>query len=625
MNVAVLLRRSEPVSLQIYATNMMRELGSIGVEISPFFEGEMMPSGCDILWDPAMCMRRIPHLLRTCGLPVVGTMHGLKAFSLPLQELTTNSVEHDELMRLKEDLDSDWEWFRNRFSAIAAVSAYARRELVNTFALPPEKVYVVHLGINREIFFSDEDNTGLGRPYMLHVSRLDPIKNIDRLLDAYQDLPTERPDLIVVSPPDTDQPRYAEEIGARMMDVPGVRWIREQVPQFELARLYRGALALVSPSLRETFGLPIAEAMACGCPVITSHDTGCAETAARAALLVDPRSVRDIRNAMKRLIDDPSLRCELRSAGIKRSRRFSWQKSAARLRQVFQSVLPEGRKQKPRMRKMEITTIASCSVNCQFCPQNIFKRNYASLNAEKVMTWDTYVTCINKLPAQVGISFGGMSEPFQNPLCTDMVLFAKEKGHIIEIFTTLVGLNVGKIDRLLASLDLGTKASDDRMFVHLPSEENLERIAINDDYLYLLKLLLSSNQYVEFHYHGSKVHNDICRLPFGDRLRRWPLHNRATNETAYYGKRKRSNGKIECVMNLEVNFLLPNGGVLICCQDFAIQHCVGNLLTGEIDDLYTSTEFNSIKNALENDSLDVICRYCDFAVKAISRFRRITN
>ena len=68
-------------------------------------------------------------------------------------------------------------------------------------------------------------------------------------------------------------------------------------------------------------------------------------------------------------------------------------------------------------------------------------------------------------------------------------------------------------------------------------------------------------------------------------------------------------------MNLEVNFLMPNGDVVLCCQDYACRHKLGNLLTDSADALYCGTEFRRILAALKDDTQDIICRYCHFAVE----------
>ena len=119
----------------------------------------------------------------------------------------------------------------------------------------------------------------------------------------------------------------------------GVRIIRKGLTHKELARWYRGALGFIFPSIHETFGLPILEAMACGCPVITSNITGIPELTGDAALTVNPRSVEEITSAIRRLVEDRLLRRRLRAKGLARARLFTWQKSAREHLDVFESAL----------------------------------------------------------------------------------------------------------------------------------------------------------------------------------------------------------------------------------------------------------------------------------------------
>lgn len=109
-----------------------------------------------------------------------------------------------------------------------------------------------------------------------------------------------------------------------LIGIKGVRLISEGLSSTELATWYRGGMGFIFPSLHETFGIPILEAMACGCPVITSNDSACPDVAGDSVLFVNPHSIDDITNAMKRLIEDDSLR----QKGLARSRQFTWRKSA---------------------------------------------------------------------------------------------------------------------------------------------------------------------------------------------------------------------------------------------------------------------------------------------------------
>jgi alpha-1,3-rhamnosyl/mannosyltransferase len=103
--------------------------------------------------------------------------------------------------------------------------------------------------------------------------------------------------------------------------------------------LYHAAFALVYPSLGEGFGLPIAEAMACGCPVITSSVSSMPEVAGDAALLVDPRDVAALAGALDRLLDEPALRTGLAARGRARGALFTWDEVARQTLRCYEEAV----------------------------------------------------------------------------------------------------------------------------------------------------------------------------------------------------------------------------------------------------------------------------------------------
>lgn len=107
-----------------------------------------------------------------------------------------------------------------------------------------------------------------------------------------------------------------------------------------MACLYSGAAALIFPSSYEGFGLPLLEAMACGCPVITSRQASLPEVAGEAALYLDDElESRELLQAMQRLQSRDELRASLRGQGLQRAKAFSWKNTAAKTYQVFQELL----------------------------------------------------------------------------------------------------------------------------------------------------------------------------------------------------------------------------------------------------------------------------------------------
>ena len=111
------------------------------------------------------------------------------------------------------------------------------------------------------------------------------------------------------------------------------------VDEQEVAALYRGAEAMIFPSLYEGFGLPPLEAMACGCPVAASKTGAVAEVCGDAALLFDPNDVDAIEAAISRISSDARLRSELSGAGIKQAANFTWERAARRHLEVYRNAL----------------------------------------------------------------------------------------------------------------------------------------------------------------------------------------------------------------------------------------------------------------------------------------------
>lgn len=329
MRLAVLSRSIDAPSHRIYRENILTSLSALGIEVVPFRRWGPIPRGCDVVWDPGLGMRPIPSLLRESPIPVVVTFHGARIFSsayVPRAEWIGARLYHPWL---KAWIMQDRRWLQNIVAAVIAPSRFAAQEAAEAFDVPLEKIRVIPHGVDHALFRPDGDILAHDRPYLLHIYGGNPMKNTERVLAAYARLPeASRPDLVVFCYYDWRLPR-----------IRGVKAVRRLLPQQELARWYRGAVGLVAPSLRETFGLSLLEAMACGCPVITSNRTGCAEVVGEAGLLVDPYSEEDIAGAMRRLIEDETLRGRLREQGVMRARAFDWSRSAAEHLRVFSGLI----------------------------------------------------------------------------------------------------------------------------------------------------------------------------------------------------------------------------------------------------------------------------------------------
>jgi len=198
---------------------------------------------------------------------------------------------------------------------VIAVSEFTKHELMEVLSVPEERIAVVPNGVAE--VFSTEGEAAEGS-YVLAVGTLEPRKNLARVAEAARLAGVE-----------------LRVVGARGWgDVTVQGWLG-RVSDDELARLYRGARCLVYASLYEGFGLPIAEAMACGTPVVTGAGGATEETAGGAAVLVDALDAASIADGIREAI---RRREELRALGLERARAFSWEEAARATVEVYREV-----------------------------------------------------------------------------------------------------------------------------------------------------------------------------------------------------------------------------------------------------------------------------------------------
>jgi len=220
----------------------------------------------------------------------------------------------------------------HKAASVLTGSEYAKNEIREWAKLEEDKIVAVRYGVGLP-FGASGGRRNLGYPYLLYVGNRKPHKNLARLLRAFAISGVRRSvRLVLTGSRDSEISAQIESQGLNG-DVTFVG-----VPEDEqLADLYRGAEALVFPSLYEGFGLPALEAMACGVPVLTSKVCALPEVVGDAAVLVDPSDVEAIADGIHRLTEDNTLREELRRKGLKRARQFSWDKTARLTWKVLQA------------------------------------------------------------------------------------------------------------------------------------------------------------------------------------------------------------------------------------------------------------------------------------------------
>lgn len=226
---------------------------------------------------------------------------------------------------------------------IIAVSEFTKNELVKKMGADQSRISVVHHGIDRSIFRPASGRTPLPRPphapenYILFVGNIEKRKNITGIMEAFEKIGSVHKDLYLLL---IGRDGYGAEALHERIRLSGAKKrivALDYVLPGELGLYYRKARLLLFPSFYEGFGLPLLEAMACGCPVVTARTSSLEEVAGPAALYADPHSAYDIANRVLNLLEDPKLGKKLREEGMKRVENFSWESTARKTVRVYES------------------------------------------------------------------------------------------------------------------------------------------------------------------------------------------------------------------------------------------------------------------------------------------------
>jgi glycosyltransferase involved in cell wall biosynthesis len=231
--------------------------------------------------------------------------------------------------------------------AIIINSESLRQEVQRYLAVDPAKLHLIPEAVDHELFRpGDRDQAwslvteryGVTKPFVLFVSSLWPYKNCAGLMRAFAAAKAELGErqLVLVGPGrDGEHATELRALAGELGIAGDVVWVGG-VPLEETVHFYRAADAFVYPSFNETFGLPLLEAMACACPVVTSNTSAMPETAGGAALLADPRDPESIAGAIVEACGTAGER--LRTRGPARAREFTWAATAERTLAVYREV-----------------------------------------------------------------------------------------------------------------------------------------------------------------------------------------------------------------------------------------------------------------------------------------------
>jgi glycosyltransferase involved in cell wall biosynthesis len=237
-------------------------------------------------------------------------------------------------------------------TCVITISEYSRKTLLERHGLDPGKVHSVYLAAGREYNLqgareawpSVAERYGLKEGYLFYPANTWPHKNHEMLLTALQRLKKRglTPTLVFTGAQIASMERMKET--AAQLGCEGQLLHLDYVDQRFFPGLYFGAACLVFPSLFEGFGMPLVEAMACGCPVACSDVCSIPEVVGEASVLFDPRSPDSIADALDILLRSESLRQELVAKGLRQAALFSWEKAARETLAIFETVRQQGRR-----------------------------------------------------------------------------------------------------------------------------------------------------------------------------------------------------------------------------------------------------------------------------------------
>lgn len=285
--------------------------------------------------------------------PTIFVCHGLNSYLMPWGSKHTDMWYRKYVYPL----------YASNATGIIAVSNTTKDHLMNFLNVEEAKIHTVYEGMHedfRQNFDAEElektrNKYNLPKRFFLFAGQIYPPKNFGRILKAYAKVGPQQGIYLVA----TGEHRWLCEDELKLIDKLGIsEWVVRTgwIDNSTLIQIYKMAEALVFPSLYESFGTPIVEAMAAGCPVVTSGSFGNGEVAGNAAILVDPENVDDITEGMLKIINNKEVRNELILKGYEQSKQYSWEKAAVEMLKIFDIVSKIHKTRKIKFNSVTVTS-----------------------------------------------------------------------------------------------------------------------------------------------------------------------------------------------------------------------------------------------------------------------------
>jgi glycosyltransferase involved in cell wall biosynthesis len=221
--------------------------------------------------------------------------------------------------------------------AILCVSENTKRDLLEFYSIPEEKITVTPLASELDLSLSYGEEATPPQPYFLYVGSRVQYKNFGVLLKAFAKVCSLNSEVQLGVVGSALTPEEIQQINELQLTDRIVLF--QKVSDRHLAKLYRCSMALVYPSLYEGFGIPLLEAMACGTAVVAANSSSIPEVVGDAGILFEPTAVGELADRLLHLLEYPAERDRLIQKGNNRVRQFSWNRTAAQTFAVYRSLV----------------------------------------------------------------------------------------------------------------------------------------------------------------------------------------------------------------------------------------------------------------------------------------------
>lgn len=250
------------------------------------------------------------------------------------------------------------------------------------------------------------------------------------------------------------------------------------------------------------------------------------------------------------------------------------------------------------MQRLEITTAVPCNTKCYYCPQGRLKKAYSG---KIEMSLYDFMEFEKKLPHAVRLHFSGFCEPLQNKDASAMMEHAYQNGRDVTLYTNLLNLRTSDLWRM-------HNVKFRKFFVHLPNSkttrENVNKFTEN------IRLLVDC----KFNFEVIDISAPSEVLSMLKAIGIYPIRQTMIHRAGNLRENARHYGKIYCVEDREnQHVLLPSGDVVLCCQDYSMQHNLGNLHLMTFNEIIYGREMSRVMEGFKDESANTLCRYCEKA------------